>query len=301
MSERTARPEPRLDLVASPHLKAGDTTARIMWTVVATLVPVVVMATWRFGPSALLVIAAATAGALITERAFAGREAPKDGSAAITGLLLGLTLPPSLPLWMAFLGGVVGIGLGKLIWGGLGGNPYVGPRSIQQGEALHGRGVEVMDLHDSLKAQRIVVLHSPSGAGKSSLVQAGLIPKLQASKFAVWKLIRVNLDPTSFEGLPEGTNRYLLSAMVSLEEELPAKRRRSPVELAGFAQVALRPLDRFAQGRRHEVHLFARDRQWRGAADDVLVRLLAEQPVPLERFAETSRTARLGVELDADP
>lgn len=124
MSERTARPEPRLDLVASPHLKAGDTTARIMWTVVATLVPVVMMATWRFGPSALLVIAAATAGALITERVFAGREPPKDGSAAITGLLLGLTLPAGVPLWMAFLGGVVGIGFGKLLFGGLGQNVF---------------------------------------------------------------------------------------------------------------------------------------------------------------------------------
>ena len=124
MSENAARPAPRLDLVASPHLKAGDTTARIMWTVVVTLLPVVVMATWSFGPSALLVIASATAGALITERAFAGREAPRDGSAAITGLLLGLTLPAGVPLWMAFLGGVVGIGFGKLLFGGLGQNIF---------------------------------------------------------------------------------------------------------------------------------------------------------------------------------
>ena len=48
----------------------------------------------------------------------------RDGSGLLTGLLLGLTLPPGLPLWMAFLGGVVSIGLGKLIWGGLGQNLF---------------------------------------------------------------------------------------------------------------------------------------------------------------------------------
>ena len=57
-------------------------------------------------------------------------------------------------------------------------NPFVGPRPIRQGEALYGRDVEVRELYHRLQARRIVVLHSPSGAGKSSLVQAGLIPQL---------------------------------------------------------------------------------------------------------------------------
>ena len=64
-------------------------------------------------------------------------------------------------------------------------NPFVGPRPIQQGESLHGRGAEVRALYDRLQARRIVVLHSPSGAGKSSLVQAGLIPRLKDAKFDV--------------------------------------------------------------------------------------------------------------------
>src|SRR5262245_139152 len=98
-------------------------------------------------------------------------------------------------------------------------NPFVGPRSIQTGETLHGRSAEVFALFNHLQARRVVVLHSPSGAGKSSLVQAGLVPKLQRSGFDVWKPVRVNLDPQGLEGVREGTNRYLLSAMVSLEEE----------------------------------------------------------------------------------
>jgi Na+-translocating ferredoxin:NAD+ oxidoreductase subunit D len=120
----TGRDAPSLVVAASPHIKGPDSTPRIMWTVVATLVPVVVAAVWFFGPSALLVIVASIAGALMAERMFAYRGAIGDGSAAITGILLGLTLPAGIPLWMAFLGGFVGIALGKAIFGGLGSNVF---------------------------------------------------------------------------------------------------------------------------------------------------------------------------------
>jgi Na+-translocating ferredoxin:NAD+ oxidoreductase subunit D len=114
----------RLELTAAPHLKGPDSTARIMWTVVATLLPLIVAATYVFGPRALLVIAAAVAGAVGTERLFGPGGALKDGSAAITGILLGLTLPSGFPLWMAALGGAFGIGFGKLVFGGLGQNVF---------------------------------------------------------------------------------------------------------------------------------------------------------------------------------
>ncbi|HEU0077455.1 MAG TPA: RnfABCDGE type electron transport complex subunit D, partial [Longimicrobiaceae bacterium] len=120
---------PRLELTAAPHLRAPDSTARIMWTVVATLVPLVAASVLFFGLGALLVVLAATAGALATERAF-GPGGPtragslRDGSAVITGILLGLTLPPGFPLWMALLGGAFAIGIGKLVFGGLGQNVF---------------------------------------------------------------------------------------------------------------------------------------------------------------------------------
>lgn len=114
----------RLELTAPPHLSAPDTTRRIMWTVVGSLVPMVVAAAYFFGPSALLVIGAATAGAVLTERVTGRRGTLRDGSAAITGLLLGLILPAGIPMWMAFLGGVFGIGFGKLLFGGLGQNVF---------------------------------------------------------------------------------------------------------------------------------------------------------------------------------
>ncbi len=111
---------------ASPHIRGGDTTPAIMWSVVASLAPVVASAVWFFGPSAVLVLAASTAGALATEALFVsgGARRLRDGSAAITGLLLGLTLPPGLPVWMAFVGGAFGIGFGKLVFGGLGQNVF---------------------------------------------------------------------------------------------------------------------------------------------------------------------------------
>ncbi|MFQ5530525.1 MAG: RnfABCDGE type electron transport complex subunit D [Gemmatimonadota bacterium] len=116
--------EVRLELTAPPHLKAPDTTRRIMWSVVGSLSPVVVAAAYFSGPSALLVIGAATAGAVVTERMVGPRGSLGDGSAAITGLLLGLILPAGILMWMAFLGGAFGIGFGKLLFGGLGQNVF---------------------------------------------------------------------------------------------------------------------------------------------------------------------------------
>ena len=113
-----------LVITASPHLKGRDSTATIMWNVVASLLPLVAAATWFFGPSALLVVGASVAGAVGTERWLGTRGSLGDGSAAITGILLGLTLPAGLPMWMAALGGAFAIGFGKLLFGGLGYNIF---------------------------------------------------------------------------------------------------------------------------------------------------------------------------------
>jgi electron transport complex protein RnfD len=113
-----------LTVSASPHLKAPASTPAIMWTVVASLVPMVVAAFYFFGISALLVVSAATLGAVGAEAALGSRRTLRDGSGLITGILLGLTLPASLPIWMAALGGAIAIGLGKVIFGGLGYNIF---------------------------------------------------------------------------------------------------------------------------------------------------------------------------------
>lgn len=116
--------EPRLLVSASPHLRAPLSTSRIMWTVCGSLLPVVGAAAFWFGISAFLVLGAAVGGACAAERVFGRRGTLRDGSAVLTGLLLGLSLPPGFPMWMAFVGGVVGIGLGKMVFGGLGQNVF---------------------------------------------------------------------------------------------------------------------------------------------------------------------------------
>lgn len=120
-----------------------------------------------------------------------------------------------------------------------GNSPYVGPRPFARGDTLFGRDRECRELLDLLVAERIVVLHSPSGAGKTSLVEAGLVPELKQARFDVWPAIRVNSPlPTSLaskdqcEGEGLTVNRYALSVMLSLEEELPEEKKRPHDELA---------------------------------------------------------------------
>lgn len=114
----------RLVVAASPHIRGPASTPVIMWNVVASLLPIVAAATWFFGPSALLVVGGSVVGALATERAFGKGGTIADGSAVITGILLGLTLPAGIPMWMAALGGFFAIAFGKLMFGGLGYNVF---------------------------------------------------------------------------------------------------------------------------------------------------------------------------------
>ena len=122
-----------VELSTSPFLHDSATTPWIMYQVVLALVPVLLAAFYYFGLSALLLTLVTVSSCLLTVWAFdirddfsdAARGASLlDGSALLTGILLALTLPPGFPLWMGFLGGVAAIGMGKVIWGGLGQNLF---------------------------------------------------------------------------------------------------------------------------------------------------------------------------------
>jgi electron transport complex protein RnfD len=118
---------PPLELRGGPFLHDRRTTRGLMIEVILSLLPVIIVASVVFGPVVLASCLATSAGALCAERW--GRSAStqgqlRDGSALITGLLLALTLPPALPLWMCCLGGAVAIGAGKMVFGGLGQNPF---------------------------------------------------------------------------------------------------------------------------------------------------------------------------------
>jgi hypothetical protein len=108
-------------------------------------------------------------------------------------------------------------------------NPYVGPRPLEAEDKLFGRDREVQDLLNLLIAEGAVLLYSPSGAGKTSLVQAGLVPRLQKEGFKVKPLIRLNLVEPS-PG-PSAVNCYVLSTLHSWEKPLEPADRTDADEL----------------------------------------------------------------------
>ena len=120
--------DPDLLLFHAPLLRQGMTTPTAMRDVIIALLPATGASLWFFGLSAVLILGSCIIGAIIAEWLFANgenrSESLRDSTAVLTGLLLGLTLPPGLPMWMAFLGGFVAISLGKVIWGGLGHNLF---------------------------------------------------------------------------------------------------------------------------------------------------------------------------------
>jgi electron transport complex protein RnfD len=117
-----------LEIGSSPHISSGASVDVIMRNVFVALLPVCAFAVYAFGMAAVLVLATATLSCVATEYVLC-KMADKpvtvgDWSAAITGLLYGLTLPPDLPLWMVAVGGLFAIGVGKFMFGGLGCNAF---------------------------------------------------------------------------------------------------------------------------------------------------------------------------------
>jgi electron transport complex protein RnfD len=117
-----------LELHTSPHIASGSSVDMIMRNVVWALLPVAGFAIYSFGLTALLTLSVAVFSCVATEhvlcRASATRTTVNDWSVTITGLLYGLTLPPALPLWMVACGGIIGVAMGKFLFGGLGYNAF---------------------------------------------------------------------------------------------------------------------------------------------------------------------------------
>ena len=114
---------------SSPHFKDKDSVPKIMYAVILSLLPAAVASFYFFRFRALFLYAVCIGACLLTEAAFLkARKKPIcslwDGSAIITGLLLAMTLPPSLPLGFALIGSVVAISIGKQVFGGLGYNIF---------------------------------------------------------------------------------------------------------------------------------------------------------------------------------
>ena len=118
--------ENNLKVSASPHIRSNNSTSKIMMTVAIGLLPACIFGVWFFGLRALLLLVISCATCVITEhlgQKILGRESTiEDFSAVVTGLLLGMNLPPAAPLWIPVVGGVFAIFVVKLLFGGLGQN-----------------------------------------------------------------------------------------------------------------------------------------------------------------------------------
>ena len=115
-----------LTVSSSPHIKRPDTTRGIMSDVVIALAPAATYGCILFGLRALAVLITSVGVAVLSEflwnKALKKPNTIKDMSAVVTGLLLGMNLPPTLPLWQAAIGSVAAIIVVKQMFGGLGHN-----------------------------------------------------------------------------------------------------------------------------------------------------------------------------------
>ena len=118
----------KMILSSSPHISSGRKTQALMFTVVASLIPECVYGVVIFGIPALITILASVASAVLFEFLFnllaKKKQTVSDGSAIITGILLALVLPPSIPVWQTVLGAAFGIIVAKSLFGGLGSNVW---------------------------------------------------------------------------------------------------------------------------------------------------------------------------------
>ena len=118
--------EKLLNMSSSPHIRHRLTTGAVMTDVVLALLPAAVFGIYRYGIHAFLILLISVASAVATEFLYdkAARKpmTVKDGSAVVTGLLLGLSLSPAVPLYLPCLGSVFAILFVKCFFGGLGKN-----------------------------------------------------------------------------------------------------------------------------------------------------------------------------------
>ncbi len=182
--------ENQLYLSSSPHIHSGETTDKVMRKVIYALLPACAVAIYFFGLPALMVLLLCTLGCVAAEGIsckLQGRNMTLgDGSAALTGILLGLNLPPSSPWWLALFGAAIAILIGKQVYGGLGYNPF-NPALVARVVLLISFPVQMTSwtspapLGSDLDA---VTSATPLGAMKTAVMLTGKLPELAHSGFS---------------------------------------------------------------------------------------------------------------------
>ena len=120
----------KLIVSLSPHAHGTDTVERNMYGVIIALMPALLVSFYFFGLGSAIVCLTSVAACVFFEWAINKyilkneRNTILDGSAALTGLLLGMNLPSNLPVWIIIIGALFAIGVAKMTFGGLGNNIF---------------------------------------------------------------------------------------------------------------------------------------------------------------------------------
>lgn len=120
----------KLTISLSPHVHGGDSVQKNMYGVCIALLPALAASFYFFGLGAVAVMLTSVLACVLFEWAItkfilkSERLTILDGSAILTGLLLGFNLPANLPIWIVVLGAMFAIGVGKMTFGGLGQNIF---------------------------------------------------------------------------------------------------------------------------------------------------------------------------------
>lgn len=124
-----------LNVSSSPHVRSSVSTKNLMYDVAIAMLPATIWGVMQFGVYSLMIVAATVLSCVLSEYAFEALMGKpitvSDGSAVVTGMILGLNMPPTIPLWMPVLGGIFAIIVIKQLFGGLGQNwmnPALGAR-----------------------------------------------------------------------------------------------------------------------------------------------------------------------------
>lgn len=163
----------KLIVSLSPHAHGTDSVEKNMYGVLVALLPALLVSFCFFGLGSVVVCLSSVAACVFFEWAitkYVLRRQPtlSDGSAIVTGLLLGMNLPSNFPVWMVLIGALVAIGIGKMTFGGLGCNPF--------NPALVGRCVLLVSFPAAMTSwplvgQQATYLDAETGATPLSLMK----------------------------------------------------------------------------------------------------------------------------------
>lgn len=181
--EKTPSAEMKFLVSSSPHVHDGRTVGGIMKLVIYALLPATLFSIYIFGLSALRVVIISVCSAIlfeaVSQRIMKRPISVKDGSAALTGLLLALNLPATSPWWLIVTGTFFAIVVAKQLYGGLGYNPF--------NPALVGRVVVLISFPVQMTARWV----SPSRWGADAVTTATPLGKMKES---LATLGRIDID-----------------------------------------------------------------------------------------------------------